>query len=167
MFHCVALVVSNRKRAVAWFTHKLGLDVIEQDIGHDTHWVVVGRKGQKGGVHLRDMPTFNPAFPVEPGNRGLSSTPLATSGVGAPLSRRMGLDSPLRQLSDHGVGTPGSSTRTGMSFGSIRSRRGRSEHQRVHPVSRSGPASIYRSATPPQNHEYRSYTDEDDEGGPQ
>jgi catechol 2,3-dioxygenase-like lactoylglutathione lyase family enzyme len=43
-FHSVALVVSDRKRSVEWYTKNLGLDVIEQGIGDDAHWVVVGRR---------------------------------------------------------------------------------------------------------------------------
>jgi catechol 2,3-dioxygenase-like lactoylglutathione lyase family enzyme len=70
-FHSIALVVADRKRSVAWYTQNLGLDVIEQGTGTDPHWVVVGRKGQKGGVHLCDIPTFDPAYLVEPGNSGI------------------------------------------------------------------------------------------------
>ncbi|MGA8542147.1 MAG: VOC family protein [Thermoplasmata archaeon] len=70
-FHSVALVVADRVRSVTWYTQKFGLDIIEQGTGDDAHWVVVGRKGQKGGVHLCDIPTFDPAFPVEPGESGI------------------------------------------------------------------------------------------------
>jgi catechol 2,3-dioxygenase-like lactoylglutathione lyase family enzyme len=70
-FHSVALVVSDRKGSVAWYTKNLGLEVIEQGIGDDDHWVVVGRRGVKGGIHLCDIPTFDPAFPVEPGESGI------------------------------------------------------------------------------------------------
>jgi catechol 2,3-dioxygenase-like lactoylglutathione lyase family enzyme len=70
-FHSVALVVADRDRAVEWYTQKLGLDVIERGAGNDAHWVVVGRKGQPGGIHLCDIPTFDPAFPVEPGESGI------------------------------------------------------------------------------------------------
>ncbi|MFZ1023778.1 MAG: VOC family protein [Thermoplasmata archaeon] len=70
-FHSVALVVSDRKRSVEWYTRNLGLDVIEQGTGDDDHWVVVGRKGTKGGIHLCDIPTFDPAFSVEPGESGI------------------------------------------------------------------------------------------------
>jgi catechol 2,3-dioxygenase-like lactoylglutathione lyase family enzyme len=70
-FHSVALVVADRTRSVRWYTKNLGLDVIEQGAGDDAHWVVVGRKGQNGGVHLCDIPTFDPAFPVEPGESGI------------------------------------------------------------------------------------------------
>jgi catechol 2,3-dioxygenase-like lactoylglutathione lyase family enzyme len=70
-FHSVALVVADRQRSVAWYSQTLGLDVIEQGPGDDAHWVVVGRKGQNGGVHLCDIPTFDPAVPVEPGESGI------------------------------------------------------------------------------------------------
>jgi catechol 2,3-dioxygenase-like lactoylglutathione lyase family enzyme len=70
-FHSVAVVVSDRARSVEWYTRNLGLDVTERGTGDDQHWVVVGRKGQNGGVHLCDIPTFDPAFPVEPGESGI------------------------------------------------------------------------------------------------
>ncbi|MGA8275440.1 MAG: VOC family protein [Thermoplasmata archaeon] len=70
-FHSVALVVADRVRSVTWYTQNLGLDVIEQGAGDGDHWVVVGRKGQNGGVHLCDIPTFDPNFPVEPGESGI------------------------------------------------------------------------------------------------
>ena len=70
-FGSVALVISNLKRSVEWYTKKLGLDIIEQGSGDDSHWVVVGRKGLNGGIHLCDIPTFDPKFPVEPGESGL------------------------------------------------------------------------------------------------
>ena len=61
-FHSVALVVSDRQKSVEWYLRNLGLDVIEQGMGDDEHWVVVGRRGLKGGIHLCDIPTFDPAF---------------------------------------------------------------------------------------------------------
>jgi catechol 2,3-dioxygenase-like lactoylglutathione lyase family enzyme len=70
-FHSVALVVSDRRRSVEWYTTKLGLDVIEGDPEADDHWIVVGRTGETGGVHLCDIPTFDPAIPVEPGESGI------------------------------------------------------------------------------------------------
>ncbi|MFZ0892821.1 MAG: VOC family protein [Thermoplasmata archaeon] len=70
-FHSIAVVVADRKRSVEWYTKNLGLDVIEQGPGDDDHWVVVGRKGVKGGIHLCDIPTFDPDFPVEPGESGI------------------------------------------------------------------------------------------------
>ncbi|MGA8302114.1 MAG: VOC family protein [Thermoplasmata archaeon] len=70
-FHSVALVVADRQRAVTWYTQNLGLDMIEHGSGDDAHWVVVGRKGHDGGIHLCDIPTFDPAFPVEPGESGI------------------------------------------------------------------------------------------------
>lgn len=70
-FYSVAVVVSYRKRSVKWYTRNLGLDVIEQGTGDGEHWIVVGRKGQKGGLHRCDIPTFDPAFAVEPGESGI------------------------------------------------------------------------------------------------
>jgi catechol 2,3-dioxygenase-like lactoylglutathione lyase family enzyme len=70
-FGSVALVVSDLPRAVAWYTGRLGLDVIEKGPAPDDHWVVVGRKGYVGGVHLCDIPTFDPDYAVEPGNSGI------------------------------------------------------------------------------------------------
>ncbi|MCI4339116.1 MAG: VOC family protein [Thermoplasmata archaeon] len=67
----MALVVADRKRAVTGYTRNFGLDVIEQGTGPGAPWVVVGRKGQNGGVHQCDIPTFDPACSVEPGNSGI------------------------------------------------------------------------------------------------
>jgi catechol 2,3-dioxygenase-like lactoylglutathione lyase family enzyme len=71
IFHTVAMVISDLKRSVEWYTTNFGLDVIEQGPGSDEHWIVVGRKGQHAGIHLCDIPTFDPAYPVEPGNSGV------------------------------------------------------------------------------------------------
>ncbi len=70
-FGSIALVISDLKRSTDWYTRGLGLDVIEQGTGDDEHWVVVGRKGRTGGIHLCDIPTFDPKYPVEPGNSGI------------------------------------------------------------------------------------------------
>jgi len=70
-FGSVALVIADLKRSVEWYTDILGLDVIERGTGEDAHWVVVGRNGLNGGIHLCDIPTFDPKFPVEPGESGL------------------------------------------------------------------------------------------------
>lgn len=70
-FHSVALVVADRQRAVARYTEKFGLDIIEHGPGTDSRGGVVGRKGEVGGVHLCDIPSFDPQCPVEPGTSGL------------------------------------------------------------------------------------------------
>ncbi len=71
-FGSIAIVVSDLARALEWYTRRLGLDVIERGPGgDDEHWVVVGRAGQNGGIHLCDIPTFDPNFPVEPGVSGI------------------------------------------------------------------------------------------------
>ncbi len=61
----VAVVVSNRKKALAWYTQQLGLDVIaEMD-----HWTVVGRK--KGGMALHLCEYGKPTPKAEKGNTGI------------------------------------------------------------------------------------------------
>jgi catechol 2,3-dioxygenase-like lactoylglutathione lyase family enzyme len=70
-FHSVAVVVSDRARSVEWYTQKLGLEVIEGGARPDEHWVVVGRKGEPGGLHLCDIPDFDPNFALEPGEPGI------------------------------------------------------------------------------------------------
>jgi catechol 2,3-dioxygenase-like lactoylglutathione lyase family enzyme len=64
----VAVVVSDRAKAVEWYTKKLGLDLIASD----EHWVTVGRKGQPGVVHLCQWNEFEPGAPLEPGNSGIA-----------------------------------------------------------------------------------------------
>jgi catechol 2,3-dioxygenase-like lactoylglutathione lyase family enzyme len=62
-FFCVGVTVSDRRRSVAWYTEKLGLEVV-QDMGH---WVTVGRKGGSGLIHLCETTSESPNDP----NRGL------------------------------------------------------------------------------------------------
>jgi catechol 2,3-dioxygenase-like lactoylglutathione lyase family enzyme len=70
-FHSVAVVVSDRKRSVAWYTKTFGLDVVQQEKGQGGHWVTVGRKGENGTIHLCQFTEFDPSFPLEPGNSGI------------------------------------------------------------------------------------------------
>lgn len=61
----VAVMVSDRARAKAWYTERLGMTVLfESD-----HWVTVGRKGRGGALHLCLGPEVG--FPLEPGNTGI------------------------------------------------------------------------------------------------
>jgi|HubBroStandDraft_1064217.scaffolds.fasta_scaffold00613_13 catechol 2,3-dioxygenase-like lactoylglutathione lyase family enzyme len=60
------IMVSDRKRSVAWYTEKLGFEVI-QDMGH---WVTVGHKGQAGLLHLCEGPEIG--APLEPGVQGMT-----------------------------------------------------------------------------------------------
>jgi len=47
-FFATTIMVSNRARSVAWYTEKLGFEVV-QDLGH---WVTVGHRGTNGLLHL-------------------------------------------------------------------------------------------------------------------
>lgn len=67
VFASVAIVVTDRKRSVDWYTRKLGLDVIDEM----DHWVTVGRKGRDGVLHLCQASELDPAIPAEKGNTGI------------------------------------------------------------------------------------------------
>jgi catechol 2,3-dioxygenase-like lactoylglutathione lyase family enzyme len=64
---CVGLVVSNRKKSVAWYTQKLGLELV-QDMGH---WVTVGQKGGSGLIHLCQTSEVGIPEVPEPGVAGI------------------------------------------------------------------------------------------------
>jgi catechol 2,3-dioxygenase-like lactoylglutathione lyase family enzyme len=67
-FLSVAVVVSDRKKAVAWYTEKLGLDHVD-----DTdHWQTVGRKGQGGLLHICQVTEYDETGKLEPGNSGIA-----------------------------------------------------------------------------------------------
>ncbi len=66
-FASVAVVVSDRKKAVEWYTKKLGLDVITKM----DHWVTVGRKGKDGVLHLCQTSEYDKSIPAEKGNTGI------------------------------------------------------------------------------------------------
>ncbi len=66
-FVSVAVVVSDREKAVDWYTTRLGLDVIDRM----DHWVTVGRKGQPGKMHLCQPMEGDPRTQLEPGNSGI------------------------------------------------------------------------------------------------
>jgi catechol 2,3-dioxygenase-like lactoylglutathione lyase family enzyme len=66
-FMSVAVVVSDRKKALEWYTKRLGLDPI-QKMGH---WVTVGRKGHPGVLHLCQTSEYDKSIPLEKGNTGI------------------------------------------------------------------------------------------------
>jgi len=68
LFSSVAIVVSDRSRAVAWYTEKFGLE----HVADDDHWQAVGQKGRTGVVHLCQVSEFDPKAPLEPGNTGIA-----------------------------------------------------------------------------------------------
>ncbi|MGI0053411.1 MAG: VOC family protein [Thermoplasmata archaeon] len=62
----IAVVVSDIDRARAWYTEKLGLDVVADE----GHWLGVGRKGRGAMLHLCGaLAGWTP--PLEPGNSGV------------------------------------------------------------------------------------------------
>ncbi len=66
-FTSVAVVVADRQKAVAWYTEKLGLDLVDD---HE-HWQAVGRKGSPT-LHLCQVTEFEPNGALEPGNTGIA-----------------------------------------------------------------------------------------------
>ena len=58
---CVAVVVSDEKRAKEWYRDKLGFEVQEEA----EHWVVVAPRGSSTGIHLCK------GEKTEPGNTGI------------------------------------------------------------------------------------------------
>ncbi len=69
-FMSVAVVVSDRNQAVAWYTEKFGLDHVD-DVDH---WQTVGRKGVGGLLHLCQVTEFDKDGQLEPGNSGIAFT---------------------------------------------------------------------------------------------
>ncbi len=67
VFASIALVVSDRKKAVEWYTEKLGLDLTTSE----DHWITVGRKGHEGEIHLCRNLDYDPKGELEPGNSGV------------------------------------------------------------------------------------------------
>ncbi len=65
-FFATTIMVSDRKRAVAWYTKKLGFEVI-QDLGH---WVTVGHRGMSGLLHLCQGPEIGEE--LNPGVQGIT-----------------------------------------------------------------------------------------------
>jgi len=69
-FLSVAVVVSDRNKAVKWYTEKLGLSLVADE----GHWQAVGQKGGSGLLHLCQVSEFDPKAPLEPGNTGIALT---------------------------------------------------------------------------------------------
>jgi|SRR5580693_9194131 catechol 2,3-dioxygenase-like lactoylglutathione lyase family enzyme len=67
MVASVAVVVADRSGARDWYAEKLGLDVLADD----DHWVVVGRKGEGGQIHLCQRSEAGDGQEMEPGNSGV------------------------------------------------------------------------------------------------
>jgi len=63
-----AIVVSDRKRSLEWYTKTLGLDAVQQM----DHWVTVGRKGAGGLIHLCQTTEIGVSEHPEPGTTGLN-----------------------------------------------------------------------------------------------
>jgi catechol 2,3-dioxygenase-like lactoylglutathione lyase family enzyme len=66
-FVSIAVVISNKKRSLDWYTKKLGLDLIMKM----DHWVTVGRKGKAGVLHLCQTSDYDKSVPLEKGNTGI------------------------------------------------------------------------------------------------
>jgi catechol 2,3-dioxygenase-like lactoylglutathione lyase family enzyme len=66
-FVSVAVVVSDKKKSLEWYTKKLGLDLIAKM----DHWVTVGRKGKAGVLHLCQTSDYDTTIPLEKGNTGI------------------------------------------------------------------------------------------------
>lgn len=71
----VAVVVSDRKRAVQWYQKKLGMRVLDRT----EHWVTVGAAGRgpisgAARLHLCQTSEFDPKAKLEPGNTGILFT---------------------------------------------------------------------------------------------
>ncbi len=69
-FLSVAVVVSDRAKAVKWYTETLGLD----HLSDMEHWQTVGRKGKGGALHLCQVSEYDPKGALEPGNSGIAFT---------------------------------------------------------------------------------------------
>jgi predicted enzyme related to lactoylglutathione lyase len=67
-FTSIAVVVSDRKRAVKWYTENFGLDhTADMD-----HWQAVGEKGRPGELHICQVSEYDDKAPLEPGNTGIA-----------------------------------------------------------------------------------------------
>ncbi|MCI4326465.1 MAG: VOC family protein [Thermoplasmata archaeon] len=63
----VAVVVADRAAAKEWYTKKLGLHLVADD----DHWIVVGRKGEGGQLHLCQRSEAGDGVALEPGPSGI------------------------------------------------------------------------------------------------
>jgi catechol 2,3-dioxygenase-like lactoylglutathione lyase family enzyme len=66
-FASIAVVVSDRTAAVAWYTEKFGLDHIDDF----DHWQTVGLKGRPGVLHLCQVTEYDKDGQLEPGITGI------------------------------------------------------------------------------------------------
>jgi len=66
-FGSIAVVVSDRQKALDWYTNVLGLEAL----AHEGHWVTVGKKGKEGAIHLCQTNEYDPNGKLEPGNSGI------------------------------------------------------------------------------------------------
>jgi predicted enzyme related to lactoylglutathione lyase len=67
-FSSVAIVVSDRKNSVRWYTEVFGLDhITDMD-----HWQTVGEKGRPGELHICQVSEYDDKAPLEPGNSGIA-----------------------------------------------------------------------------------------------
>jgi catechol 2,3-dioxygenase-like lactoylglutathione lyase family enzyme len=66
-FVSVAIVVSDRAKAVEWYRGTLGLEVVDEM----DHWVTVGRPGDPARLHLCQTTEFDANGKLEPGNSGI------------------------------------------------------------------------------------------------
>ena len=57
----IAVMVKDEQKAKEWYKSKLGMEVMYDE----PHWIVVGPKGSKTGLHLC------PDEKLEPGNQGI------------------------------------------------------------------------------------------------
>lgn len=66
----VAIVVKDRKKALKWYTQKLGL----KRLANEGHWVVVGQGGKGTNFHLCEVRQFDKKAKLEKGNTGIMIT---------------------------------------------------------------------------------------------
>ncbi|MCI4324847.1 MAG: VOC family protein [Thermoplasmata archaeon] len=67
MVATVAVVVADRSAAKSWYTEKLGMHLLADD----DHWLVVGRKGEGGQLHLCQRSEAGEGVEMEPGPSGV------------------------------------------------------------------------------------------------
>ena len=67
-FLSVAVVVSDRTKAVEWYTQMFGLDHVDDM----DHWQTVGRKGVPGVLHICQVSDYDKDGKLEPGNSGIA-----------------------------------------------------------------------------------------------
>jgi catechol 2,3-dioxygenase-like lactoylglutathione lyase family enzyme len=78
-FVSVAVVVSDTKKARAWYTETLGFRLVDDD---GDHWVTVAPEGANVALHLCQ------GSPLEPGNTGIGFTATDVAAVETELRKR-------------------------------------------------------------------------------